>query len=62
MTPKHFTPLISLKLISLNHQHLRSWKLSGRDLPEEDKQALEDVSEVVVPLYGSEGVHHLDIQ
>ena len=32
-----------------------------RDLPEEDKQALEDVPEVVVSLNGSEGVHHLGI-
>ena len=32
-----------------------------RDLPEEDKQALEDVPEVVVSLDGSEGVHHLGI-
>ena len=32
-----------------------------KDLPEEDKQALEDVPEVVVSLDGSEGVHHLGI-
>ena len=60
----HLTIVIMIMIIVIVISTLNwLWKQKGvffdRDLPEEDKQALEDVPEVVVSLNGSEGVHHL---